>query len=125
MTTKFNQDMYAKMRFKKNEPLSNLEKRTMSVMEKGVSVTLATPDTKTTRTPSPATLVENITPTRKKPWVADKGKEKADSRSSSVWDDVGFAQARAQEVFTVGELKVFSGTPPMRLWVVISTDSSR
>ena len=27
MTTKFNQDMYAKMRVKKNEPLSNLEEK--------------------------------------------------------------------------------------------------
>ena len=27
MTTKFNQEMYAKMRVKKNEPLSNLEEK--------------------------------------------------------------------------------------------------
>ena len=59
---KFNQGMYAKMRAKKNEPLSNLGKRTMRVVEKGVSVTLATPGTETTRIASSATSVEEITP---------------------------------------------------------------
>ena len=96
MTTKFNQDMFAKMRSKKNEPLSNLRKKTVHVMEKRVSVTPTTPDTVTTRTASPATLVEEITPIRKKPHVADKGKEKADSRLSIVWDDAGLAQVRVQ-----------------------------
>ena len=110
MTTKFNQDMYAKMRSKKNEPLSNLGKRTVRVVEKGVSVTLATPSTETTRIASPTTSVEEITPIRKKPRMADKGKEKADSHSSSIWDDIGLA-VRAHKVVTIEELKVFSGTP--------------
>ena len=84
MTTKFNQGMYAKMRAKKNEPLSNLGKRVVHVVEKGVSVTLVTPVSKPTRTASPANLVEEITPRLKKQCVADKGKDKADSCSSSV-----------------------------------------
>ena len=100
------------MRFKKNEPLSNLEKRTVRVVEKRVFVTPATSGTETMRTASLATSIEEFTPIRKKPWVVDKGKEKADSRLSSVWDDASLAQARAQEVFTVEELMVFSGTPP-------------
>ena len=35
MTTKFNKDMYAKMRSKKDEPLSNLGKKTVRVTGKG------------------------------------------------------------------------------------------
>ena len=34
MTTKFNQEMYVKMRVKKNEHISNLRKRVMRVVEK-------------------------------------------------------------------------------------------
>ena len=105
---KFNQGMYAKMRAKKNEPFSNLGKRTMRVVEKGVSVTLATPDTETMRIASSATSVEEITPLWKKQHMADKGKDKADSYSSSVWDNTSLMLAKAQEAFTAEELKVFS-----------------
>ena len=73
MTTKFNQGMYAKMKAKKNEPLSNLKKTVVCVMEKGISVTPATPITETSRTTSLATLVKEITPFRKKQHVANKG----------------------------------------------------
>ena len=109
MTTKFNQRMYAKMRAKKNEPLSNLGKRTVRMVEKGVSVTPATPDTETRRTASPATSVKEITLLRKKQRVANKGKDKADSHSFSVWDNAGLALARAQKAFTTEELRAFSG----------------
>ena len=43
--------------------------------------------------------------------MVNKGKEKADSRSTSVWDDAGLVMARAHEVVTTEELKVFSGMP--------------
>ena len=66
MTAKFNQGMYVKLRAKKNEPLSNLGKRTVCVVEKGVSITLATPVIETTRIASLATSVEEITPFQKK-----------------------------------------------------------
>ena len=112
MTTKFNQDMYAKIRSKKNEPLSNLEKRTVCVIEKGFFVNPVAPDTKIIRKASPATSVEEITPIWKKPRVANKGKEKVDSLLSSVWDNTGLAMARAHEVITTKELKVFFGMPP-------------
>ena len=115
MTTKFNQGMYSKMRAKKNEPLSNLDARTVRVVEKGVSVTPTTLDIETTKTASLATSTEEITLLRKKQRVADKGKNKADSRSSSVWDDVGLALARAQEAFTTEELRVFSGMSPNKV----------
>ena len=35
MTTKFNKDMYAKMRAKKDEPLSNIGKKTVRIMGRG------------------------------------------------------------------------------------------
>ena len=57
MTTKFNQEMYGKMRAKKNKPLSNLRKRVVWVV---ASVS------KATRVASPATSVEEITPRLKK-----------------------------------------------------------
>ena len=38
-------------------------------------------------------------------------KEKADSRSSTVWDDEGLAMEKAHEVVTVEDLKAFSGVP--------------
>ena len=61
MTTKFNKDMYAKMRAKKDEPLSNIGKKTARITGRGsfaVPATSITPITfgvKTTRTASPST----------------------------------------------------------------------
>ena len=75
MTTKFNQDMYAKMRVKKNEPLSNLEKMVVHVMEKGTPVTPATSIPEVTRIASSATSVEEITLHSKKQCVAIKGRK--------------------------------------------------
>ena len=45
------------MRDKKNEPLFNLGKRIMRVVEKGVFVTPAIPGIEMTRTASPATSI--------------------------------------------------------------------
>ena len=59
--TKFNKDMYAKMRMKKDEPLSSLGKRIVHVTRKGPSVTPPASSnpivssTETVRTTSPAT----------------------------------------------------------------------
>ena len=111
MTTKFNQGMYAKMRTKKNEPLSKLGKRIVHVMEKRVSVTPSSPVTKPTRIVAPTTSVEEITPLLKRQRIADKGKKKATSHSSSIWDDSDLTLTRAQDAFMVEELKVFFGMP--------------
>ena len=108
MIMKFNQGMYAKIRAKKKEPLSNLGKRVVRVMEKGVSVTPTTPIIETMRTASLGTSIEEITPLQKKQRVADNGKDKANSHSSRVWDDAGLALVRAQDAFTAEELRVFS-----------------
>ena len=86
MTTKFNKDMYAKMRSKKDEPLSNLGKKAVHVTGKGPSVNPPysvipiVSVTKTTRMASPTTLIEEIpTPGSKRPRVTDKEKEKVNS----------------------------------------------
>ena len=47
--------------------------------------------------------------------MVDKGKEKADSRLSSVWDDVSLALTRAHDAFTAKELKVFFGVPSNKI----------
>ena len=60
---KFNQSMYARMRAKKNERLSNLEAKNVKVKDKGASITLATlvtPGIETARTASPTTSIEEI-----------------------------------------------------------------
>ena len=97
--TKFNQGMYAKMRGKRNKPLSSIRKKTVRVVEKGVSITPPALVTEPSRIVSLATSIEEITPIRKRPWVEDKGKDKADSKSSSVFDDVGLALSRAGVLF--------------------------
>ena len=47
--------------------------------------------------------------------MADKGKEKVNSRSSSVWDDASLALTRAQDAFTNEELKVLSCVPSSKI----------
>ena len=94
MTTKFNQELYAKMRAG-NEPLSNLEKRVVQVIEKGTLVTPVAFVPEAIRVVSPATSVEEITPCLKRQRVVNKDKEKANSCSSSVWDDASLALTRA------------------------------
>ena len=110
--------MYTQMRAKKNKPLSNLRAKNVKVTDKGASVTLATPITPSieiTRIASPTTSVEEIPPQRKRQRIGDKEKEKASSHSSNVWGDAGVAMARAQEIFTTDEMKVFSGLSPSEL----------
>ena len=74
MTTKFNQDMYAKMRAKKNKPLFALGKRVVRVMDHGSPAIPATIVIRPMRVAFPTTSVEEIMPR-----MADKGKEKASS----------------------------------------------
>ena len=116
MTTKFNKDKYAKMRSKKDEPLSNFGKRIVRVTGKGPSVTpsaLVSPSvlsTETTRTTSPATSVKEIPI-----WISKRShlidKDKVDSHLSSVWDDAKLVVERAHEVVTAEDLKIFIGVP--------------
>ena len=91
MMTKFNKDMYAKMRAKKDEPLSNIGKKAVRITGRGspaVPVTLVTPvvsGVETMRTASPSTSIEELpTPASKQPRLLLKDKEKVDSRTSTI-----------------------------------------
>ena len=118
MMTKFNKDMYAKMRSKKDEPLSSIGKKGVRVTGKGpfvTPVTSATPivySVETVRTASPATSFEEIpTPSSKRPRISCREKEKADSHSSTIWSDEGLAVDRAHGIMTAKDLKVFTSVP--------------
>ena len=83
MTTRFNKDMYAKMRSKKDEPLANIGKKGVRVTGKGLSVLPATNaipiifKVENVRTASPTTSVEEIpTPSSKRQRVSGKEREK-------------------------------------------------
>ena len=91
MTTKFNKDMYAKIREKKDEPLSNIGKKTVHITGRdspAVPATLITPvasGAKTMRTASPSTSIEELpTPASKRPRLSLKEKEKVDPRTSTI-----------------------------------------
>ena len=114
MTTKFNKDMYAKMRGKKDEPLSALGTKSVCITDRGVPILAVLPSSPTSalaRGVSPTPSVEKVPPRNKRLRVGEKQKEKVDSRPSSVWDDARVSVARAQETFSTDELKVFSGVP--------------
>ena len=118
MTTKFNKDMYTKMRSKKDEPLSSIGKKGVCVTGKGPSatpVTSVTPiisDVETVRMTSPVISVEEIpTPSSKRSCISGKEKGKADSHLSIVWGDEGLAVDRVHGVVTAEDLKVFTGMP--------------
>ena len=115
MTTKFNKDMYAKMRSKKDKPLSNLGKKTVRVTGKGPAPTPLSSvhpiAFETMRTASPTPSIEEIpTPGSKRPRVTgkEKEKEKVDTRSSTIWDDEKLAMDRAHEVVTPTDLRALS-----------------
>ena len=114
MTTKFNKDMYAKMRGKKDEPLSALGTKSIHITDRGISILAAIPSSPTSAPARVASLtqsIEELPPRNKMLKVGEKQKEKVDSRPFSVWDDAEVSVARAQDTFSADELKVFSGVP--------------
>ena len=114
MTTKFNKDMYARMRGKKDEPLSALGVIPVHITNRGVPILAALPSSPTStpaRGASPTSSMEEVPPRNKRLRDGEKQKEKVDSRPCSVWDDAGVSVAKAQETFSVDKLKVFSGVP--------------
>ena len=111
MMTKFNKDMYARMRGKKDKPLSALETKYVRITDRAIPILAALPSSPTSalaRGASPTPLVEELPPHNKRLRVGEKQKEKVDSRPSSVWDDARVSVARAQDTFSADELKVFS-----------------
>ena len=114
VTTKFNKDMYARMRGKKDETLFALGTKSVRITNKGVPILAALPSSPTSapaRGASPTPSMEEVPPRNKRLRAGEKQKEKVDSRPSNVWDDGGVFVARAQETFSADELKVFSGVP--------------
>ena len=98
MTTKFNKDMYARMRNKKDEPLSTIGTKFVRIMNRGTPILSAFPSSPTSvlvGAASPTLSVEKLTPRNKRLKVGEKQKEKVDSRPSSIWDDAGVSVARA------------------------------
>ena len=87
MTTKFNKDMYVRMRSKKDEPLSALGTKSVLITDRGISILAALPSSPTsvpTGVASPTPSVEELTPRNKRLRVGEKQKEKVDSRPSSI-----------------------------------------
>ena len=112
MITKFNKDMYARIRSKKDEPLSALGTKSVCITDRGVPILATLPSSSTSapaRVASPTPSVEELPPRNKRLRVGEKQKEKVDFRPSSVWDNAGVSVARAQDTFSADELKVFSG----------------
>ena len=98
MTTKFNKDMYARMRNKKDEPLSAIRTKSVRITNRGAPILAALPSSPTfvlAGAASPTPSVEEITPRNKRLRVGDKQKEKVDFRPSSIWDDAGVFVAKA------------------------------
>ena len=110
MTTKFNQELYAKVKAKKNDPLSSIGTRRLRVVEKEKEKEVtekgsSTPTLDKGRATSPGVYIEEVIPRTKKCKTIDKGKEKV---RASVWVNAGTAVARANEVVTPEELKEIS-----------------
>ena len=75
MTTKFNKDMYARMRSKKDEPLSAIGTKSVRIMNKGTQILTALPSSPTSvpaRVASPTPLVEELPPRNKRLRVREK-----------------------------------------------------
>ena len=115
MMTKFNKDLYAKIKGKKNEPFSSIGQRRLRVVEKDKemekevvergSSTLTLDEGHIT---SPRISIEEVGPPSKKCKAGDKGKEKV---GSSVWADAGVAIAWANELLTPKEMREILSMP--------------
>ena len=111
MITKFNQEFYARIKAKKNEPFSCIGQHKLRVVENEKETAkkcFSTPILDEGRVASPTLSVEEIPPCHKRRKMNDKGKEKI---GGSIWANVETAQARANEVVTLDDLKEISNVP--------------
>ena len=115
MTSKFNKEMYDKIKGKKNEPLSSIGQKRLritnkekekEVVERGSST--PTLDLEEGLVASPGISIEEVARPSKKQKAANKGKGKADA---SVWSDAGTAMDRATGLFTPGEMREVTSIP--------------
>ena len=114
MTTKFNKNMYARMRSKKDEPLFAIGIKFICITDRDAPILTALPSSPTSvlaGVVSPTPSMEELPPRNKRLRVGEKQKEKVDSRPSSIWDDAEVSVARAQDTFSADEMKVFLGVP--------------
>lgn len=109
MMTKFNKELYAKIKTKKNEPLSNISQWRLRVVEKEVvKKGSSTPALDKGCAASPGVSIEEVIPRAKKCNTEDKGKGKIEA---SVWADARMDLAKANVVVTLEELKEILGVP--------------
>ena len=118
MTSKFNKEMYKKIKEKKNEPLSSIGQKKLRFMDKKEKEKEKEMVERGSSTPifelvdgqeaSPGVSVEEVAHPFKRLKVGSKGKEKV---GSSVWSDAEVAVDCAHEFFTPGEMKEISSTP--------------
>ena len=113
MTTKFDQKLYAKIKAKKNKPLSSIGTRRLRVVEKEKEKEVtekisSTPTLDEGHATSSSVSIEEVIPYTKKHKTRDKREEKV---GASIWADARMAVARANEVMTPEELKEISGIP--------------
>ena len=117
MMSKFNKEIYKKIKEKKNEPLSNIGQRKLrftdrekerekEMVERGSSTPAL--DLEEGQAALPGVSVEEVARPLKKWKVGSKGKEKI---GSSVWSDAEAAMDRANELLTPGEMKEISSIP--------------
>ena len=117
MTSKFNKEMYKKIREKKNEPLSSIGQKKLrftdkekekekEMVERGSSTPIL--ELVDGQEASPGISVEEVARPFKRQKLGSKGKEKV---GSNIWSDAEVAVDRANEFFTLGEMKEISSTP--------------
>ena len=106
ITTKFSQEMFAKMKGKMKEPLSSTgQKRPKASEKKTAEKTSSAPIIQQPRTASPTISLEELTPRPKKGKSSDKENDKV---RANVWEDVATALGRAYNIVTPNELKELS-----------------
>ena len=116
MTSKFNKDMYAKIKAKKNEPLSSIGQKTLRIIDKGrererekeaAERGSSTPTLDEGRTASPVVSLEEV-PAPKKRKTGYKGKVKV---GSNIWADAEATMTLANKLLTPEEMKEISQVP--------------
>ena len=118
MTSKFNKEMYRKIKEKKNEPLSSIGQKKLrfkdkekekekekELVERGSSTPILELDGQEAL---PGVSIEEVARPLKRLKVGGKAKEKV---GSSIWSDAETAVDRVNEFFTLVEMKEISSTP--------------
>ena len=113
MTSKFNKEMYKKIKEKKNEPLSNIGQRKLRFTDKekeAVERGSSTPalGLEEGQAALLGVSVEEVACPLKNQNVGSKGKEKI---GSSVWSDAEMAMDHTNELLTLREMKEISSIP--------------